>query len=256
MNFIFPSFSLFKIAHLFKYILFAFLLNLLSMQLIAQDTLHFSTLRESIHMDIGFEILKKAYAELGYIIILTKMSGPEALKSSNEGKFDGELLRIDGITNQYSNLVQVPIPVTFFQGGVFSTKYYFPIDSWYSLESYKIGIVDGAIYAERGTANMNVIKAKDAPHLFEMLLNQKIDVAVTSKLVGQLYINDIPEMRGMEGILETLFLYHYVHKKNTQLVPDLEKILKRMLLDGTSRRMKVQMLRSYNLRRNRNGVNR
>lgn len=207
-------------------------------------------------MDIGFEILKKAYAELGYTIILSKMPGFTALKSSNEGKFDGELLRIDGITNQYSNLVQVPIPVTFFQGVVFSAKYYFPVDNWYSLESYRIGIVDGALYAERGTRGMNVIKANDTGQLFELLSNHKIDVAVASKIIGQLYMNDIPEMKEMEGILETQFLYHYVHKKNTQLVPDLEKILKRMLLDGTSRRMKVQMLRSYNLVRNRNGVNR
>lgn len=207
-------------------------------------------------MDIGFEILRKAYAELGYTIIRSEMSGFEALKSSNEGKFDGELLRIDGITNQYSNLVQVPIPVTFFQGVVFSTKYYFPVDSWYSLESYRIGIVDGALYAERGTIGMNVIKANDAGQLFELLSNHKIDVAVTSKIIGQLYMKDIPEIKEMEGILETQFLYHYLHKKNMHLVPDLEKILKRMLLDGTSRRMKVQMLRSYNLIRNRNGANR
>lgn len=226
------------------------------MQLIAQDTLYFSTIKESIHMDIGFEILKKAYSELGYTIIRSEMPGFEALKYSNEGKFDGELLRIDGITNQYSNLVQIPIPVTFFQGVVFSTKYYFPVDSWYSLESYKIGIVDGAIYAELGTQGMNVFKAVNAEELFNKLRKQEIDVAVTSKLIGQLHSKEFPEMKEMEGILETMFLYHYLHKKNTHLIPELEKVLKRMLLDGTSRRMKVQILRSYNLGRNRNGVNR
>ncbi len=223
---------------------------------VSQDTLRFSTIEGSIHMDIGFEILNKAYNEIGYEITKSTMPGKISLESSDAGKFDGELLRIDGITKDYPHLIQIPIPVTFFQAVTFSTKYYFPVNSWYSLEPYHIGIVKGALYAEFGTQGMNVFKANSVEDLFKKLKNQEIDVAVTSKLIGQIHSIDFPEMKGLEGILETMFLYHYVHEKNVHLIPELEKVLKRMLLDGTSRRMKVQALRTLKLGRNQNGINR
>ena len=45
----------------------------------------------------------------------------------------------------------------------------------------------------------------------------------------------------MRGVLETLFLYHYVHQSRADLVPDLTRTLKEMLLDGTIRRVRDQV---------------
>ena len=179
----------------------------------AQDSLHFSSVEGSIHMDIGYEILSRAYQELGYKISRNDLPGRTAIEKSSSGELDGELLRIDGISLSYPDLVQVSVPVAFFQGVAYSSKYFFPVNNWYSLEPYKIGIVKGAMYAEIGTQGMNVTTAENAEQLFQMLANQEIDVAITSKLVGQLLKKPYPDIRELEGILETMFLYHYLSQK-------------------------------------------
>lgn len=213
----------------------------------AQDTLNFSAVMQSVHRHISYQILQKAYNELGYEIKLTRMTSAEALAQSSSGQTDGELIRIDGISRSYPDLVQVPIPITFRQGAAYSNRYFFPVIDWYDLNPYVIGIVEGSLYAERGTRGMKVIKAKSTEELFSLLDQRKIDIAISSRITGRTYMKSMPDLKEMEGIMETMFLYHYVHKKHAHLVPELSKVLKRMLLDGTTRKMKQQYLRKMNL---------
>ncbi len=50
--------------------------------------------------------------------------------------------------------------------------------------------------------------------------------------------NGSKPIREMKGVLETLFLYHYVHHSQADLVIPLTKTLKKMLLDGTTRKLR------------------
>ncbi len=96
--------------------------------------------------------------------------------------------------------------------------------------------------------------AKNYDQLFDMLSSGRVDVAVTPRING-LYMlrkhgtqnteQDIggKPIREMEGVLETLLLYHYVHKSRSDLVPGLTEILGEMLRDGTTRKIRDQ---SYN----------
>jgi ABC-type amino acid transport substrate-binding protein len=185
-------------------------------------------------------ILKEAYKRIGYDIEVTWVNGAEALENSNSGNVDAELQRIDGISRKFSNLVQVRIPINYLQGAVFVKDASFPVSGWYSLKPYRIGIVKGIIFAKLGTDGMDVKEAGSYDGLLTMLDNGEIDVAVMPRINGLVAMQKegFEDIKELEGILETLFLYHYVHKKNSALVPGLEKELKQMLLDGTTRRLR------------------
>ena len=50
----------------------------------------------------------------------------------------------------------------------------------------------------------------------------------------------VENIKPLPGVLETMFLYHYLHLKNEHIVKALEKELKSMLLDGTTRIIKSE----------------
>jgi polar amino acid transport system substrate-binding protein len=206
----------------------------------AQEKIILTRVRGSSDTHAGAAVVKEAYRRLGMDIKVYPLQGKVALEASNSGKVDGEVQRIDGIDRKFTNLVQVPIPVNYLQGAAFSKDYHFPIKGWFSLQPYRIGIVRGIIFAEQGTQGMDVKIAENYAALVALLEKGEVDLAVMPRINGQVAIkkHNSKDIKELQGVLETLFLYHYLHKKNERLVPQLEKILKRMLLDGTTRKIR------------------
>ena len=210
-------------------------LVMFSSGLSAQDTVHIAGVEQSPDSEATVVIIGEAYRRIGIEMEVEWLGGLEALEASNSGELDGELQRIDGINRAWPNLVQVGIPVNYLVGTAFSKNHNFAIDGWISLESYSLGIVEGIIFAEQGTQGMDVTAVDTYGNLFDMLEQDQIDVAVAPGINGQVLIQQLEgtAIKEMEGILEILFLYHYVSRGNEHLVPRLEEELKVMLLDGT-----------------------
>lgn len=196
------------------------------------------TVGGSMDVPAGSAVVREAYRRIGYDIEVKEFTGKEALEYSNSGKVDAELQRIDGINRRFTNLIQIPIPINLIQGSVFSKDIDFFVNGWNSLKPYKIGIVKGIIFAMEGTAGMNVTMADTYEELIYMLERGEVEIAVMPRISGLLEIRKHRHkgIKEVEGILETLFLYHYVHEKNAHLVPKLKREFKRMLIDGTTKR--------------------
>jgi len=206
----------------------------------AEKVIHISAVDGSSDSVAALSVVREAYNRLGYEIDIHWYKGVEALNKSNSGDTDAELQRIDGLSKKFPNLIQISIPINFLQGSVFTVGQSIEILSWHSLEPYKIGIVDGIIFAKQGTAGMDVKVAKSYPELFSFLKTGQVDVAVMPRINGlhKIKKNKEYDIKEVDGVLETLFLYHYVHKKHRHLVPLLEKTFKEMLLDGTTRSLR------------------
>jgi len=205
-----------------------------------------ASVRGSTDALVGEAVVREAYRRLGLAVTFRELPGAAALEASSTGAVDAELQRIDGIDRRYPDLIQVPIPINYLQGAAFSIEYDFPATGWRSLQSYRIGIVSGIIFAAEGTDGMNVTVADDYDQLFGLLESGRIDVAVTPRINGLEAIRQREagpggSIREMEGVLETLFLYHYVHRTRQDLVPDLSRVLKQLLLDGTTRRLRTEL---------------
>ena len=210
----------------------------------AQDSpVVIATVGNSADVPAGKAVIREAYSRIGVEVEFRSYSAAKAIATSNSGVVTAELQRIDGISQDYENLVQVPIPINIIQGAAFSIKYRFPISGWHSLRPYRIGIVRGIVFAERPTMGMNVSMANGYEELILMLENDEVDVGVMPRIQGLEAIHSagITEIIEMDGVLETLFLYHYVHNSRFDLVEKLTPVLKQMLLNGETKRIHDQV---------------
>jgi polar amino acid transport system substrate-binding protein len=103
--------------------------------------------------------------------------------------------------------------------------------------------VKGIKFAEQPTRGMNVSVVNNYEELLAMLNADQVDVGVMPRIQGLTTIHDsgYTNITEMDGVLETLFLYHYVHKRHTDLVEKLSVVLKQMLLTGEMRRVRQQI---------------
>ena len=195
---------------------------LLTLPAIAESRLVFTTIEGSPDTLTGEAVLKEAYERMGIEINVLRLSAKEALRRSNAGEADGEVTRIDGASRRYPNLVQIPIPISYIQGAVFSKNPDLDLVGWHSLRPYRIGRVKGILFAERGTRGMKTKVASDYDGLIELMLTDQVDLVIVPYINGLISIRKHP--RGGElqlnGILETYLLYHYLHQSHENLVPE------------------------------------
>lgn len=166
-----------------------------------------------------------------------------AFIQSSSGEVDGEVERIIGIDDKYPNLVRVPVPVGFFTGSVFTKGIKFPVTGWESLKPYKIAIVKGIQFSDSPTIGMDRIMVSEHSQLFKMLDLERVDVAVTGTLTGQITLKKIgiKNIKVLHPPISRFPLYHYLHKKNAHLIPELTIILEKMSKEG-----KIQAIWDHN----------
>lgn len=228
-----------------KYLLHVALLSLFCGAVLARDeVVVIATVEGLADVPAGQAVIREAYHRIGMDVEFRRFSAADALASSSTGQVDAELQRIDGISARYPGLVQVPIPINQSQAVAYSRKYRFPASGWHSLRPYRIGIVEGILFAEVNTSGMDVRSYASYADLLEALGNDEVEVGVMPRIEGRATLSaaardDIVEM---DGILETQFLYHYVHRSRRQLVDQLQPVLKAMLVGGETRRIYEQAL--------------
>lgn len=213
--------------------LLAALMMLWMTPLAAQDTFTVSS-TGSLVARVAEKALHAAYAELDIDVQFKRFPPKEVLQMSNTGKVDAELTRIAGIEKEFPNLVMVPVPVIQVKHSAFTRGETLQLAGWESLRPYKIGIRRGIILHDRKTQGMQRLFADTNEQLFRLLEQGRVEVVASNALVGGILIHKL-QLTGItmvEPPLSTSDLYHYVHKKHTQLVPKLTQVLKAMTADG------------------------
>ena len=181
------------------------------------------------------EVLLEAYRRIGVQAQFMDLPAQRALIWADEGITEGDAARIKGVENNYPNLIRVPTPVTTFQGIAFTKDVNDEIKNWNELKKYRIGIIRGIKYAEIGTKGMDPILAKDMTHLFTLLDNGRIQIAVAVKAAGELEIEKNFKGRGIHFIgspLHSAPLFHLLNKKRRELLAPLNQVLLEMMEKG------------------------
>lgn len=215
-----------------KKILFFF--SLLLIVCTQVQALTFSSGRENVVHQIASAVLLKAYKKIGIEPEFIYLSLQKSLDMSNAGKTDGEIARIKKITEQYPNLVRVPVVINFVEGIAYSKNSSLKITSWDDLRPYSIAIAKGAKFIETGTEGMNRVMVEGFVEAFELLEQDKVDIVVAPKTSG-LYIvrkKRFHDISAVGSVLQKLDLYHFVHKKNADIVPKLTPVLESMKESG------------------------
>ncbi|BFM17180.1 transporter substrate-binding domain-containing protein [Maricurvus nonylphenolicus] len=206
----------------------------------ASKKLLFTTIQKSSVQAISHKVLEKAYARLGLDIEVLEQPGKRALHSSNSGAVDGELSRIAGINAEYENLLMIPIAINSVEIIVMTKDIIFPVSGWESIRGYRIGVVRGIIFTERGTQGMHVSPSNSYEQLFKMLMGGRVDIIVIPYVsalenLRKSNYSEIYRSHGLKILKPVLTehdLYHYLHVKHLALKDKLTSVLEDMQSSG------------------------
>ncbi len=200
------------------------------------ETAHITLCRWHITHRFAQYSVAEAYHRLGIKTEFSELPCRRSLIEANAGGFDGEMARIYGVTKVFENLVQLESPTIMIEGIAFKQGGDLAIETWQDLKGRSIGIIRGELYAEKGTAGLNPTVVDTYDQLFSLIVLGRLEIGVAIKRDFEILANSPKFMdQGLRMVGEPLFsapLFHLVHKRNKQLVEDLNKIFKAMWENG------------------------
>jgi len=178
-------------------------------------------------------ILEVAYSRIGKSVKFEKLPAERSLVYSDSGFSDAELARIAALEEEYQNLTRISIPIAYDELSVYSKKPNLKVEGWSSLLPYNIGFVAGSKITEQKTEGMNVEMVTSTTQGLNKLNLGRSDIFIGLKgiqcLIDKLKLTDI---KAIDQPLEKLVMYHYVHKKHSQMARNLETVLRQMKDSG------------------------
>ncbi len=211
----------------------------------AGTVLRFASVENAYIQKISEAVVQTAYGQMNIVIEVDWQPPARALVSSNSGRLDGELSRIDELSATYPNLVRVGIPVNFIEATVFKSRSKKSILTWEDLATKRVGMVTGVKFAENALAALPAVKVSSYDSLFKMLQSDRFDYVVAPRTVGMAYLRQSGDqlLDYQFPPLERIPLYHYLHEDNRHLVPALESVLQKMTQTGEIERIREAWLK-------------
>jgi len=186
-------------------------------------------------LEIGQIYIKEAYKRIGMNVKFMYLPAERALLSSNNGEVDGEIFRIDNVNKVYTNLLKVPTSFINAQHVAFSKILNIQIDGFKSLRPYRVGFNRGMKIAEQNMKGFpRLYPYSKIKQVFLMLNLERIDIVIAERITGLSYVKrlNLEGIKVLNNPLSDVPLFHYLHKKNWDLIPKLDAVFKDMKKEG------------------------
>lgn len=200
----------------------------------AGKTLHFGYIGAELSYS-SLAVLKAAYAKLGIAVEGRVLPAARALSDSAAGLTDGEVHRIREIAYQHPQLIRIDVPVNHVEGLAVSYGQRIDTSSVEGIRNYSIGVKIGTRYALRLVQGMpKVEQLASEKKLIELLTRGRLDIVIGDRP----WANNVARKLGdplftiNEPPLVSIPLYHYLHEKNAELVPEISRVLQEMVESG------------------------
>ncbi len=191
---------------------------------------------------ISEQVVREGYKQIGVTMETRRLPGERALMRANSGETDGDICRVKGIENRFTNLMMIPVKVVSVEFVVFTKDKHFKVNGWESLRPYSIGYLRGLKIITQKTQGLGM---KLSPVNTEKQAFFKLDLGRTDVVVDPLHMGlavlsefKIKSITVLKPPLEEFVLFHYINKKNKTLAPKLEAALTKMTKDGQIERIK------------------
>lgn len=211
-------------------------------------TYPFSTPEKTGFIDL---IVSKAFRRIGIKLNIIHLPAERALRYSNSGKIDGELLRIKGIDKIYPNLIRIPEKIIDWEFIAFSNQKISLTNDWQSLSKYSITFLNGwKIYEINVPKSAAITKVNSPKQLFSLLLKNRAELALYDLWSGLYYIKQ-HKLKYVHPLLPPLAekeMFIYLHRKHIKLIPLLENALIQIKKDGTYQKLKDKILSPLKLK--------
>ncbi len=182
------------------------------------------------------EVFRRAGVKLKMEYFPIKRASLEA----DIGNVDGEPARIRQYQNNHYNLVRIDEFVHTLQINAYATKIKTPLNGWQSLKGkkYYVEYLRGVEISEYNLTKVldkkYLTDSSSAFHSLEKLLSNRIDLYIDSHNAISPLLKQVP-FGGVIypiGLMESVDLYFYIHRKHKQYIPKLTKIIQNMKEEG------------------------
>ncbi|ADH84764.1 substrate-binding periplasmic protein [Desulfurivibrio alkaliphilus] len=181
------------------------------------------------------------FGRLGIDFEIQLLPGERALRNADAGIDDGDVCRIAGLDAIYPNLRRTSEAVLEYRMTIFSRRHDFEVTGPASLEPYELGFLSGWKILEDVTADHpRRIMLDDTEQLFLMLAHDRLDLALIDRILGLEAVArlDVEDVRVLEPSLLHGHWYLYLHKRHQELLPAIDRELRRLKEDGTYERLR------------------
>jgi len=215
---------------------------------VSSQSLHLVRIEGLPEQAVGQKILSDIFSKAGFTVDFEAMPGLRAKALSNTGEKDGETARIFGYGASAPTMVRVATPYYYLESAVYIRKASkVSIKTKDDLKNYKIGIIRGVqhtIDLTAGLSNVTVVDNSEA--LFKMLNSERFDVALTSKIDGDMQIQ-LLKLTNIDFLisLAKLDLFVYLNEKNKGLVSKIDGKILELSRNGDLEKMRIKYEKEY-----------
>lgn len=194
-----------------------------------------SATEDNVSSLVASQVLSKAYEKLGVDLEYAFLPASRALKLSSSGRTDGEVGRIEDIEKAQRNLIKINIPVYFSTASIFSMNKEL-IEDVSDISGSNIACVRGIRMTELKVSDLELkcIYVLNHEHALNMLKRNRVEFLIGSKNSVKRLMNE-QDSQLIKVVYENFYqvkLYHFLHKKNAQLVQPITQILSEMERNG------------------------
>jgi polar amino acid transport system substrate-binding protein len=189
-------------------------------------------------LSLSEKVLEHAYKRLNIKMSIVYLPAARTLWSANNGSVDGEVSRLAGLEKIYPNLLMVKMPITVISPCVYTKEgTSFTVNGWQSLKPYRIAYLRGVKFVENNLQGLSAEGVSTLEQAFMMLEHNRVDVVIADVNQSINILPKYPDIKMLSPAVDSFPVYHYLHKKHTDLVPKLEAVLQQMTDDKTIERI-------------------
>ena len=217
----------------------------------AKEEFVFSTAAGAPIQEISEQVLHEAYNNIGLNIRVEHLPIARSLVISNSDQLDGEVSRVEGLDKEFRNLLRIPVAINFIEGYAFIKNDSFPVLDWETMRPYSLVCVMSVKFIrqkmEQTENNCHYVTTYiQAVHLLQL---DRFDIAVLPKINAMAAINKakLADIKISGKALTKLNLYHYIHKKNRDIIPTPSAELIKMEVNGRIRAIRQTYVENNSL---------
>jgi polar amino acid transport system substrate-binding protein len=195
------------------------------------------------------QVILEATRRAGIETKIVLLPNARALRTVDEGQYDGNFVRVAGIEKQFAHLIPVPekvldmVFVAFAAPGLTLRG-----DGWENLHDRNVVLIRGwKIYEDAVVKNgaRTALTVTEADQLFRMLQARRTELALYELWSGHYLLKQlgIDGINAVEPPLAVREMFLYLHERHAALAPRIAAALRAMQQDGSYQRLVDKLLK-------------
>ncbi|MGA4605441.1 hypothetical protein [Pseudoalteromonas maricaloris] len=185
------------------------------------------------------ELMEMVYQSLGIELRLEEFNHKGSLIAANAGNLDGQLARVASVENEYPNLRRIDYPLFQFNLQLFTLCAHCELNEIKSL-TVRSGYPVATAYLAEHHTTAYVIGVKSAVAQLNLVMQKQVEGALILDFHLKPHLKNINEETLQIKNLAVVESFHFVHKRNEQLVPLIKAKLEEFEQQGIIKMLKAK----------------